>query len=209
MSVHPPNARIGSMNSSARRLLLVLSSSCAMIAAAAGPAAAAPPDPSGAQSCPSPAVSQAFAPWGDSSWYALVPGGDFESSDWGLDQGAQLVSGSEPFAVTGVLGASSLSLPAGASAQSPSTCVDAGYPTMRFFTAGSGTVLVQVVYAGLNIPVGMIRAGGAWAPSRVLQTGSAIWGALSGGSAEVSLRFTGLSGDPQIDDVLIDPWNRG
>jgi hypothetical protein len=180
-----------------------------MIAATAGPAAAAETDLTGAQSCPSPAVSQAFAPWGDSSFYALAPGGDFEISAWSLENGAQRVAGSEPFAATGALGSSSLSLPAGSSAQSPSTCVDASYPTMRFFTAGSGTVLVQVVYAGVAIPVAVIRAGGAWAPSRVMQTGSAVWGTLSGGSAQISLRFTSLSGDPQIDDVLIDPRNRG
>ena len=180
-----------------------------MIAVAAGPAAAAQTDLAGAQTCPSPAVSQAFAPWGDSSWYTLAPGGDFESPAWSLENGAQIVSGSEPFAATGTLGSSSVSLPAGSSAQSPSTCVTAADPTMRFFTAGSGIVLVQVVYGRWTIPVGAINAGGQWAPSRVLQTGSAIWGALSGGSAQISLRFTALSGDPQIDDVFIDPWNRG
>jgi hypothetical protein len=83
------------------------------------------------QACKSSALSQAFAPWGDTSSYELAPGGDFESSSWTLEHGAQLVSGSEPFAATGTLGASSLSLPAGGSAQSPSTCVDAAYPSLR------------------------------------------------------------------------------
>jgi hypothetical protein len=34
-------------------------------------------------------------------------------------------------------------------------------------------------------------------------------GALSGGTAEVSLSFVGLSGDPRIDDVFIDPYCHG
>jgi hypothetical protein len=32
---------------------------------------------------------------------------------------------------------------------------------------------------------------------------------LSGGTARVSVRFTGLSGSPRIDDVFIDPWGHG
>ena len=75
--------------------------------------------------CTPPAVSQPFAPWGDSASYALVPGGDFESGSWTLQGGAQRVAGSEPYAATGTLGSWSLSLPAGSSAESPQTCVDA------------------------------------------------------------------------------------
>ena len=67
--------------------------------------------------------------------YKLVPGGDFESgaAGWTLAGGARTVAGSEPFAATGHAGASSLYLPAGASATSPFTCVNAAYPTFRFF----------------------------------------------------------------------------
>jgi hypothetical protein len=65
---------------------------------------------------------------------------------------------------------------------------------------------VRVVYNGSAIPVGVIGAGGSWAPSTVLPTGSALFTALWGTQAAV--RFTGLSGAPQIDDVFIDPWNR-
>jgi hypothetical protein len=32
---------------------------------------------------------------------------------------------------------------------------------------------------------------------------------LSGGVAQVSIRVTSLLGDPRVDDVFIDPWNRG
>jgi hypothetical protein len=152
--------------------------------------------------------SQPFAQWGDNSSYELAPAGDFESAGWTLTHGAARVPGSESFAATGALGSYSLSLPAGASATSPATCVDASYPTFRFFAAGSGVAVAQVVYQGVAIPLGLVSAGGDWAPSSVMYTGSGLLGLLEGGSAQVSLRFTALRGDPQIDDVFIDPWNR-
>jgi hypothetical protein len=40
-------------------------------------------------------------------------------------------------------------------------------------------------------------------------TNAAVLGAFSDGSAQVSVAFRGLSGDPQIDDVFIDPWSHG
>ncbi len=194
------------MNAPARRALLLFASVGALIAAA--PISSAQADAADVGTCNSSPLTQPFAPWGDASSYELAPGGDFESSDWTLSKGAQVVAGSEPFAATGTLGASSLSLPAGGSAVSPSTCVNAAYPTLRFFIAGTGIVLVQVVYNGKAIPTGLAIAGGSWAPSPVLMTGGAIMGALSGGTAQVSLRLTALTGDPQVDDVFIDPWNR-
>jgi hypothetical protein len=159
--------------------------------------------------CTPPAVSQPFAPWGDSASYELVPGGDFESTSWSLQGGAQRVAGSEPYAATGTLGSWSLSLPAGSSAQSPSTCVDATYPMTRFFIAGSGIVAVSVVDDGLAIPAGVAIAPGGWQPTPVMLTESPLLGLLSGGTAQVSLQFTSLLGDPQVDDVFVDPWNRG
>jgi len=159
--------------------------------------------------CTPSTLSQPFARWLDFADYELAPGGDFERSTWTLTGGAKLVAGSEPYAATGSVGSSSLALPSGSSAQSPQTCVDAGYPSIRFFIAGRGSVLVNVVDGGLVIPVGVAVAGGDWSPSPVMLTLSAVLGALSGGTAEVSLTFTGLSGDPQIDDVFIDPYCHG
>ena len=159
--------------------------------------------------CTPAAVSQPFAPWGDTASYELVPGGDFESSAWTLRGGAQRVAGSEPYAATGTLGSWSLSLPAGASAQSPQSCVDATYPTTRFFISGSGILEVSVVDGGLAIPAGVAIAPGGWQPTPVMLTESPLLGLLSGGSANVSLQFTALLGDPQVDDVFVDPWNRG
>jgi hypothetical protein len=178
-----------------------------LVGAIALPPAAAQADLFG--SCTPSAVSQPFAAWADTNSYALVPGGDFEGSAWTLTGGAQRVAGSEPFAATGTLGSWSLSLPAGASAESPSTCVDASYPTARFFIAGSGVVALSVVDDGIAIPAGVAIAPGSWQPTPVMLTASPLLGLLSGGSAQVSLELTTVLGDPQIDDVFVDPWNRG
>jgi len=160
--------------------------------------------------CNGSPLSQPFLPWVDPAWYELAPGGDFESDGWTLSGGAQRVAGSEPYAATGSLGASSVSLVAGSSADSPLTCVDAAYPSIRFFIAGTGTVAAGLMYDGMYIPAGVAVAVDSWEPTPVMVTDSAIAGLLSGGSsADVSVRITGLSGDPQIDDVFIDPWNRG
>jgi hypothetical protein len=154
-------------------------------------------------------LSQPFAPWLDPASYELAPGGDFERSSWTLTGGAQRVARSEPFAATGARGAWSLALPAGASAQSPSTCVDAAYPTIRFFTSGTGLVAVSVVYGDVTIPAGVTLAAGNWSPSLLMLTDSAVVAAASDGSALASLRFTALAGDVRVDDVFVDPWNRG
>jgi hypothetical protein len=159
--------------------------------------------------CNGAALSQPFAPWVDPSWYELAPGGDFEDSTWTLSPGAQRVPGSEPYAATGSRGSWSLQLPAGSSAESPTTCVDAAYPSVRFFIAGTGAVLVSVVAGGIAIPAGVAIAGPEWQPTPVMLTGSAVLAALTNGVAQVSLRIQALIGDPQIDDVYVDPWCRG
>jgi hypothetical protein len=173
------------------------------------PVSAAAADSINLAACNNAALSQAFAPWADPSSYELAPGGDFESAAWTLDGRAQLTAGSEPYAATGTLGNSSLSLPAGSSAQSPVTCVDAAYPSVRFFIAGTGLVAVNVIDGGLDLRAGIAAASGAWEPTSVMLTEAPLYGILSGGTAQVSLQLTALTGDPQIDDVFIDPWNRG
>jgi hypothetical protein len=159
--------------------------------------------------CNSAPLSQPFAPWADPAWYELAPRGDFESSGWALDGGAHRVLGSEPYAATGSLGSWSLELPAGASAQSSPTCVDAAYPSVRFFIAGTGSVAVSIVVGDIEIPAGVAVAAYWWTPSPVMLTNSAVLAALSGGVAQVSLRIRGLTGHPRLDDIHIDPWCRG
>jgi hypothetical protein len=70
-------------------------------------------------------------------------------------------------------------------------------------------VAVSVVYNGLAIPSGVNLSLGGWAPSLVAITGSAITGALNGGTAQVSLRLTSVLGTVKVSDVFIDPFRRG
>ena len=164
-------------------------------------------------------LSQPFAQWGDSNSYELVPGGDFEGalSGWTLSGSAQQVAESEPYGATGSVGSSSLELPAGASAQSPSVCVDASYPSFRFFARDDighvSTVLVHVVFKTslgltLSLPVGVLVLRGEWQPTQTMLTDSTVTGLLSGGATQVAFRFTALSGSSRIDDVFIDPRMR-
>jgi hypothetical protein len=165
--------------------------------------------------CDNAALSQPFSQWNDSNEYKLIPGGSFENgaSGWTLSHGASTVSGSEPFGATGSVGASSVYLPAGASVTSPFTCVDAAYPSFRFFARNNGllsTVLVSVVYKPLlgipvAVPVGTVALSTNWAPSMPMLTVSVLTGLLHGGTTPMAVRFTAVTGSSQIDDVFVDP----
>jgi hypothetical protein len=166
--------------------------------------------------CNENALSTPFSRWSDKSSYELMSGGTFETNPagWTLAGGAARVSGNEPFDVSGT-GSYSLSLPHGASAQTPYTCVNAAYPTFRFFARNSGalsTVLVQVVYklpiGTVALPLGVVALSSTWSPTAPMLTGSVVAGVLSGGTAQASLKFTALTGSSQIDDVYIDPRMR-
>ncbi len=157
--------------------------------------------------------------WGDSNSYQLVAGGDFEgsSSGWTLSHSAAPAASSETYGVTGSVGKYSLALPsAGASAQSPFTCVTASDPTFRFFVRSEGasaSVSVAVAYQTplgvIAVTVGIVTPSGTWQPSAAMPTGAAIAGALSSnGTAQMALRFTALSGSSRIDDVFVDPRMR-
>lgn len=163
--------------------------------------------------CDNAALTQPFAHWGDTNPYKAMPGGDFEGSlsGWTLSGGARVVSGNESFGVNG--GTHSLYLPAGASVTTPLTCVDAAYPTARFFDKSDGLlsgVLVQLVYddpvLGLvPLPAGAATLSPRWSPTLPMLTLSAVPGLLDGGTAQVALRFTALLGPSQIDDIYVDP----
>ena len=165
--------------------------------------------------CDNATLTQPFSHWNDANEYKLIPGGSFENgaSGWTLSHGASIVSGSEPFGAAGSVGASSVHLPAGASVTSPFTCVDAAYPTFRFFARNNGllsTVLVSVVYKPLlgipiAVPVGTVLLSPSWSPSAPMLTVSVVTGLLHGGTAPMAVRFTAVTGSSQIDDVFVDP----
>jgi len=168
--------------------------------------------------CPSAALSQPFAGWGDTNFYALVPGGDFEGSlsGWTLSGGAKQTAGSEPFAATGTLGTHSLALPVGASVQTPAVCVSSTEHTFRFFARSEGTgatVLAQVIYGSVNgsDPGKKTVLTSTWGPSTIFHTGPLVEKGLAGsstGTVQVALRITSLSGTARIDDLFQDPRMR-
>jgi hypothetical protein len=162
-------------------------------------------------SCDGATLTQPFTPWLDFDYYKLAPGGDGSLTGWSMSGGAQQVSGGEPWNVSGSA-VNSLSVPAGGAAVSPATCVDAAYPTFRFFdvsgTPGSSAA-VSVVFNGVTIPVGVVAPGTHWSPTLPMTTLSAIPGLLDGGSADIQLQFTGLSGNVTVDDVFVDPIRHG
>lgn len=183
------------------------------------PQASSSTSASSASTCAASAQSQPFLKWGDSNSYQLVAGGDFEGSlsGWTLSHGAAQAAGSETYGVTGTVGKYSLALPsAGASAQSPFTCVTASDPTFRFFARNEGapsSVSVAVAYQTplgvIAVTVGTVTLSSGWQPSAAMPTGAAIAGALSSnGTAQMALRFTALSGSSRIDDVFVDPRMR-
>ena len=172
--------------------------------------------------CDGAALSQPFAPWGDSASYKLLPGGDFEGSLTGytLSGGAKVVSGSETFAATGSAGAKSLSIPAGGSVLTAATCVNSANPTYRFFFKSSGGLLgllpamtVSLVYRDgllgiVELPLGTVLPSGKWAPSPQELTLAALGSAVSDGSVPLSLRFTSVAGTWSVDDIYVDPVAR-
>ena len=180
-----------------------------LAAAFAFPASAASASLTDLSTCDTSVLRQPFVPWADVAHYELSPGGDFEQRSWALSGGAQRAWGSEPHAATGKVGNWSLTLPPGSSAQSPPACVDPRYPTVRFFIAGTGSVAVSLVYGSTTIPAGEAASQSGWLPGPVVVTVSPVVATASGGTAQASVRLTGVSGNPRVDDVFIDPWNRG
>jgi hypothetical protein len=164
--------------------------------------------------CGSGTLSTPFSKWGDNNLYTLIPGGSFEAHEtaWTLTGGANVASGSEPFAATGTLGASSLAIPAGGWARSPFVCVTPEDRTFRFFDRGektTGTLVASVIYktpVGLvSVQVGKVTGSSSWAPSQILHTGAAAATAILGGDVNVAFQFTSTSGTSRVDDVFLDP----
>lgn len=201
------------------RLLLGTAVAVACAAVPAAPAGAALIETS---ACDDAALSQPFARWGDNAYYKLAPGGDAEGAltGWSLSGGARKAAGSEPFAATGRLGSSSLAIPAGGSVTTAATCVNAAYPTFRFFARSSGGLLgllpamtVSLVYRDgplglVEVPIGTVLPTSSWRPTPVMLTASAVAAAVTDGEAPLAVRFTSLAGTWYVDDVFVDPYRR-
>ena len=191
--------------------LLPLAGAIAGVVAFAGTAATAEAALAGA--CNTSPLSQPFAAWGDNNPYELAPGGDFQNGapGWKLAGGAKIVSGGDPFVTQAT--PMSLQLPAGASAQSPYTCVNLSYPTFRLFARNLGAnanIQVSLLYNNLvlgiiPLTVGTVTTTPNWAPSGQLSTAALLGTLTSLGNAQISLRFTAVGGPAQLDHLFIDP----
>ena len=189
----------------ARRAAVTCLAACGL---AAAPANAASPE----AGCPVTPTTTPFAAWGDVSEYVLAPGGDFEEqgSTWTLAGDARAVEGNEPFRVGAPTDHLSLSLPARGSATTAQMCIGVEHRTLRFFAQASrrsGSLRVEVLYAGRARTIGTIDAATAWAPTDVLPTIVNDLAPAQGNAIDVAFRFTPLgSASWTIDDVYVDPF---
>ena len=165
-----------------------------------------------------PAATQAFSPFGDSSYYARLYNGNFENGSlgWALSGGARVVSGNEPYYLSGDRSdRNSLYLPAGSSAASGTVCFALGDWHLRLMAkrlSSSGGLHVQVVVPSLVglltvLDGGTVYGNGSWAPSPRMELLLCNVTSLLGTKA-VAFKFTpvGTGTAYQIDDVYLDPW---
>jgi hypothetical protein len=172
------------------------------------------------QTCSDPTLEQPFSALGDNRDYVLAPGGAFDdptAHGWTLEGGAAVVETTDPFAFGDNNDSQSLALPPGASAISPTMCVDLHYPTMRFIgmqtAAKSAGLDVEVFYP--NAPKAMqewdrtshlqAKSTDGWEVTRDVKV-RPEWGGTTPGWRLVALRFTAdTTGSWLIDDVFVDP----
>jgi len=170
--------------------------------------------------CPAYSLGQPFLPWLDVMSYTQSPNGGLEtgSTSWSLSGGAGVVAGNEPFFVGGVGDSHSLSLPAGSSATTATTCVTTLDATMRMFVANTGSLLstlkVEVLYTDTSgkpraPTIGLLVATRSWAPTlpTLMLANLTYPPLLTDGHVDVAFRFTpqGGPGGWRIDDVYVDP----
>jgi hypothetical protein len=165
-----------------------------------------------ASSCSPPPVFQPFLSWGDSHWYAMVPGenlDNFAGTGWTLSGGAKLTTQTLADGHTGLV----LDMPSGSKAVSPEMCIGDGYPIaktiIRYGSGDSGSVAFTPYDLTTGTKLGTMQLPGSakWSltpPVNVLP------GAISGWHI---MQFTYVAGgknsDFQIYDFGVDPRMRG
>jgi hypothetical protein len=190
---------------------------CAL--ALAAPASHAGVLTASAPSCAPSAGAQVFLPWLDIADYQPAPDGGFEAGakGWSL-AGATTVAGNEPYDVGGSADDTSLRVPAGGSATTPTFCVGLEHPTARFFAKRVGgsllsTLRVDVRFetslgATVELPIGVVALnGGSWQPSLPMAFVANLLPLLPGDHTPVQLRFVPQGGGSWlVDDVYVDPF---
>jgi hypothetical protein len=203
-----------------RHVGFLVAAAAAFVLLIGPPRAEAGPLVASATDCAGGSLSRPFLPWLDPANYFIAPGGAFEdgAAGWQLGGGATVVSGNETFRVHDPGDSHSLSLPAGSSTTSTTTCVGLEYPTLRFFARNRGSLLstlrVEVLFEGANgnvnaLTIGRLLAGRNWQPTIPLPIVVNLLPLLPGEQTPVAFRFTPRGGDWQIDDVYVDPHRKG
>jgi hypothetical protein len=164
--------------------------------------------------CPGQTFSQPFEEFGDSAWYTLVEGSEFNgvAEGWELSGGAAVVEGVRPDGSTGGV----LSLPSGAVAVSPAVCVTLDYPKARTWVDsvdGGGGVTVELVYPEHPEGVATGRLSDKSASHWTLSRQFNVKPQLAGGKEGVrEVRFVYAnntkSSDFRVWGLFVDPWMR-
>jgi hypothetical protein len=164
--------------------------------------------------CPGQTFSQTFAGFGDSNWYTLVEGSEFNggAEGWELSDGAEVVEGVRPDGSIGGV----LSLPSGATAESPPVCVTLDYPKARTWVEavdGGGGVTVELVYPEQEEGVATGRLSDKSANNWTLSRQFNVKPQLAGGQEGVrEVRFVYAnktrSSDFHVWGLFVDPRMR-
>ena len=177
-----------------------------------------------AESCADPDVAPVLSAFKDNALYAPAPGGAFEdgAAGWEFEGGAAVAPAADGLSILGA-SAGALLLPVGASATSPTFCVDERYPQFRFSYAqesanADANVRVEVLYPGLakaNVRKAKdlsARRGRGWQLTDRINLDPMHGLKRGAGWRLVALRFSVRDGKPgavvRVDDVIVDPRSR-
>ena len=171
--------------------------------------------------CRSRSTSAVFSRWLDPAQYFLASNGGFEqgAEDWSLSPAATVVAGNERYRVAGSAHSHSLSLGAGAVAESRTACVTMGEPTVRLFvktprvfgarltiTATVSNPATRVSLTTAYVVVGGVTPAG-WAPTPEIVIPNLLGGVLD---QKLTMRIS-TGGTPaawRVDDVYVDPYKQ-
>jgi hypothetical protein len=177
-----------------------------------------------AESCTDPDVAPVLTAFKDNGLYAPAPGGAFESgaAGWQLAGGATVAPATGGLSILGT-SAGALNLPVGASAISPTFCVDERFPFFRFTYAQQSadvdaSLRVEVLYPGLvkdNVRRARdlsARRGRGWQLTDRINLDPMHGLKRGAGWRLVALRLSVRDGKPgapvSFDDVIVDPRAR-
>jgi hypothetical protein len=201
------------------RLAAIFAASLVALAVASAPATAGPLVAS-ATNCDAQVAEQPFLPWADIASYVLAPGGTMENGlgSWSLTGNAGAVSGNEPYYVHAAGESIALRMSSGSSATTGAMCVGIEHPTLRFFARNGGSalstlrvdVLFEDAWGGMHsATIGTAAGGGSWQLTAQMPVIVNLLPLLPGERTAVAFRFTPHGGPWTIDDVYVDPWQRG